>query len=213
MLKYRLEGSADPKLVNVTDEKWYSIGEVADAFGVAVSTLRYYDEIGLVPAPQRRARVRYYDRPALILLAYAQLFRLDGMLSIEQTSALLESTDHEHRNKLLERSREELADRIRRLQDAQDVLEHMMRCPSDRPLDCPVTGFLLHQRVEAALNGSNGRYGDTDGDNQPVAPTLARLARQVHEQIRNGGSDPEVRALLARFEAHDPATQDVIRQS
>lgn len=195
----------------MTDEQLYSIGDVAAAFDVAVSTLRYYDEIGLVPAPHRRAKVRYYDRHALELLAYVQLWRLDGMLTIEQTSAILASTNRAHRNELLERSRAELADRVRRLRDAHDLLQHMMRCPSDQPINCPVTGTLLNQRVEAALSGADGRYGPPDDDGSPVSATLSRLAQQVLEQIRNGGSDPEVHALLQRFETRDPATLEPIR--
>jgi hypothetical protein len=138
----------------------------------------------------------------LELLAYVQLWHRDGMLSIGQTAEILASPNREHRIELLERSREELADRIRRLRDAHDVLEHLMRCPSDKPLNCPVTGILLNQRVKAALGGSTGRYGTTDDDCQPVAPILARLAQQALEQIRNGDSDPEGHALLERFEIH-----------
>ena len=39
-------------------ERLYSISDVAEAFELPVSTLRYYDEIGLVTATTRRSRVR-----------------------------------------------------------------------------------------------------------------------------------------------------------
>ena len=187
----------------MTDQRWYSIGEVAAAFGVAVSTLRYYDDIGLVPAPRRQANVRYYDRRALELLAYAQLWRLDGSLSIEQTSAILTSTKGEERNELLARSREELAERIRRLQDAHDVLEHTMRCTHDEPLNCPVMSTLLNHRVEAALSGSSGRYGNTD-DGKAMASVLHELAMPVLERIRNSGGDPKAHAMLDRPGVAEP---------
>ncbi|PJF39521.1 MAG: MerR family transcriptional regulator [Phototrophicales bacterium] len=37
------------------------IGEVAKQAGIATSTLRYYEQIGLLPAPQRRGGQRVYD--------------------------------------------------------------------------------------------------------------------------------------------------------
>jgi hypothetical protein len=46
-------------------EGLYSITEVSKAFATPVSTLRYYDDIGLVPASCRRSRIRHYDHPAL----------------------------------------------------------------------------------------------------------------------------------------------------
>ncbi|WP_064742967.1 MerR family transcriptional regulator [Pseudonocardia spinosispora] len=132
-------------------EKLYSITAVAAAFGVPVSTLRYYDEIGLVPASQRRSTVRHYDRAALEQLAYVQLWRIDGMLSIEHTAAIIASTDHEQRNDLLRRSREELAERIHGLQQAHDMLDHMTKCTEDDHASCPVIGTYLDERVEVAL--------------------------------------------------------------
>ncbi|MFH9754892.1 MerR family transcriptional regulator [Streptomyces griseus] len=51
----------------------YSISEVAEAFGLTVATLRFYEERGLVRHSERRGRVRYYRRADLAQLAYAQL--------------------------------------------------------------------------------------------------------------------------------------------
>lgn len=135
----------------MADDDLYSIGAVASAFDVPVSTLRYYDEIGLVSASHRRSQVRHYDRKALERLAYVQLWRLDAMLSIDHTTALIASTNREHRNELLQRSRDELADRMRRLGEAHDMLSHMMKCPYDDHEACPIISTYLTDRVEAAL--------------------------------------------------------------
>lgn len=130
----------------------YSIGEAAEAFQVPVSTLRYYDDIGLVSASVRRSRVRFYDRAALARLAYVLLWRLDGMLSVEHTTAIVASTNSKHRNELIERSRDELNDRIVRLSRARDTLDHMRNCPDDDPVTCIVTGARIRRQVDAALN-------------------------------------------------------------
>jgi DNA-binding transcriptional MerR regulator len=166
----------------VTDALTYSISQVATAFEVPVSTLRYYDELGLVPSTSRRSRVRHYDVAALRRLAYIQLWRLDGMLSIEHTTEIVASLGRQHRNELLARSRDELDDRIRRLTEARDMLTHMMRCPIDDHLTCPVIGTYLAQRVDLALNHLAGRPASRE-----AAPrTLARLA---HDLL--GAPDPD----------------------
>ncbi len=42
-----------------------TIGEVARRTGLATSTLRYYEKIGLLPAPPRSSRQRRYDETIL----------------------------------------------------------------------------------------------------------------------------------------------------
>jgi len=167
----------------VAAEELYPIGAVATAFDVPVSTLRYYDEIGLVAASHRRSQVRHYDRRALQRLAYVQLWRLDAMLSIDHTSELLASTNRAQRNELLQRSRDELADRIRRLEQAHDMLAHMMKCPEDDHEDCPVIGAYLDGRVDAALDNAGDR---SRSQREAAGQTLERLAsslgRLLHEQ-------------------------------
>ena len=180
-------------------ERTYSISEVGTAFDVPVSTLRYYDDIGLVAASHRRSRVRHYDQRALERLVYVQLFRLDGMLSIDHTSELIASTNREHRNKLLSDSRAELADRIERLQQAHDMLAHMMKCPHDSTGDCEVIGTFLSGRVAAAMGAANGTAGDpaqaaVARTGERAADTLRRLAEslqgQPHDQPQPDGDCP-----------------------
>ena len=159
-------------------ERTYSISEVATAFDVPVSTLRYYDDIGLVAASHRRSRVRHYDQQALERLVYVQLFRLDGMLSIDHTAELLASTNRDHRNKLLSDSRDELADRIDRLRQAHDMLAHMMKCPHESTGDCEVVGTFLSDRVAAAM----GAAGEAEPrSHESASETLRRLAESVQE--------------------------------
>lgn len=42
-----------------------TIGEVARRSGVAATTLRYYEQIGLLPAPTRLGGQRRYDEAVL----------------------------------------------------------------------------------------------------------------------------------------------------
>lgn len=135
------------------DRDTYSITDVARAFGLAVSALRYYEEIGLLSASERKGRVRYYDRDALTALAYVQLWRADAMMSIEETRAVLDSRTLEERRSLIREARDGVDAKIAGLQRARGVLDHMLDCRTDQPLDCPVTGEHLRRRVDAALGG------------------------------------------------------------
>jgi DNA-binding transcriptional MerR regulator len=183
-------------------EELRSITDVATAFGIPVSTLRYYDEIGLVPASHRRSRVRHYDRASLLRLAYVQLWRLDGMLSIDHTSAILASEDRAHRNELLQRSRDELLDRIWRLQEAHDMLAHMMKCPHDDHTACPVVGTFLGDRVDAALANLGG---DEKLGREPAGPALLRLVEELVGPVED--QDPPGHGSPVRAPAPAPAPE------
>jgi DNA-binding transcriptional MerR regulator len=165
-----------------------AIGEVSTAFGIPISTLRYYDRIGLVPASYRRSTVRYYDGAALRRLAYVQLWHADGALSIEQTGAILSSRDRAQRNDVIERSRQELADRIARLTEAHDMLIHLTRCKSDDHLACPITSTYLTERVDAGL----ARLAGTgDGALEAPIPALYRVKAALDDLDGAPGDLPE----------------------
>lgn len=156
----------------MSDDELYSITSAAAAFGVPVSTLRYYDDIGLVPATGRRSGVRHYGRAALKQLAYVQLWRLDGLLTIEDTSSILHVRGRENRNALLERCRTELADRIARLQEAHDLLTHAMRCHSEDQSTCPIISTYLEKRVDAALGLNSDEFGSAGAELARVAASM-----------------------------------------
>ncbi|HZZ50345.1 MAG TPA: MerR family transcriptional regulator [Pseudonocardia sp.] len=139
------------------NDRLLSISDVAVAFELPISTVRYYDKIGLAPASHRRSTVRYYDVAALRRLAYVQLWHADGALSIEQTEAILASRDRARRNEVIDHNRQELADRIARLTEAHDMLSHLTSCPYDDHLACPIASTYLDQRVDAGVERLAGR--------------------------------------------------------
>ena len=55
-----------------------TIGEVARQAGVTATTLRYYEQIGLVPAPARLGGQRRYDVSVLARLEVIQLCKSAG---------------------------------------------------------------------------------------------------------------------------------------
>jgi len=60
-----------------------SIGEVAQRAGVAASAIRYYESLGLIPAPARTGGKRRYDETVLSWLALVALAREAGFTMAE----------------------------------------------------------------------------------------------------------------------------------
>jgi DNA-binding transcriptional MerR regulator len=65
-----------------------TIGQVAKATGVAAKTIRYYEEIGVLPAPSRTASgYRQYDEPGVQRLRFIRRARSLG-LPLQQLKTL-----------------------------------------------------------------------------------------------------------------------------
>lgn len=151
----------------------YSIGEVAEAFGVTVATLRFYEKRDLVRHSERRGRVRHYRRADLARLAYAQLWHEDGLLTLAETSAIVDSDRLGDRAALIAGQRDALRGRIGRMERAAGVLTHMLDCRTGRGLDCPMTGTYIRARVNAALDGAPEPMGFRPEECVPVPGALA----------------------------------------
>jgi DNA-binding transcriptional MerR regulator len=68
-----------------------TIGQVAKTSGVAAKTIRYYEEIGVLPAPSRAASgYRLYDQPGVERLRFVRRARSLG-LPLQQLKTLMET--------------------------------------------------------------------------------------------------------------------------
>ncbi|MBB4688349.1 MerR family transcriptional regulator [Amycolatopsis jiangsuensis] len=143
----------------------YSISEVARRFGIAVSALRYYDQVGVLRPAGRRGTVRTYGRDELRRLALIRLLHRDGMMSLADTAATLTehpAQDRSATRQVIEGSLAAMQEQIRRLRDAQQVLDHLLTCPQDNPVrDCRYLQAQLEQTVETALTGEPPDAGST----------------------------------------------------
>jgi len=71
----------------------WTIGRLAKTTGTAVETVRYYEKIGLLPAPPRTdGNYRSYDEEALKRLSFVRRARELGF-SLEQVRTLLDLAD------------------------------------------------------------------------------------------------------------------------
>lgn len=133
------------------------IGEVARRAGVPASTLRYYEEKGLIASTGRRGLRRQFDagvveRLALIALGGAAGFSLDEI-------ARMFSPDGKPRidRQLLATKAEALDKKIRELTAMRDGLEHAAACKAPSHMECPTFRRLLSAASKGALTKRRSR--------------------------------------------------------
>ncbi|NGO10267.1 MerR family transcriptional regulator [Streptomyces sp. HC44] len=133
----------------------YGIGEVAARFGVAVSTLRWWERCGLV-TPARTSGRRTYSDADVRRIAVVQLLQKTTMMSLPEISALLAGSGNDRDWRTAVRARvTECEEQLARLTAARAYLAHLLSCPSDHPTDqCPylaqeIDGYLATGRISS----------------------------------------------------------------
>ena len=126
-----------------------AIGELADRTGVAVTALRYYDELGLVRPAGRVSGQRRYDGGAVRAVG-AVLFLRDVGFTLAEIAQLIpaEGTPAAGWSQLIDRKLAELADQRRRLDVARAALEHALACPAGDPTRCPRFWAIIDARLD-----------------------------------------------------------------
>jgi DNA-binding transcriptional MerR regulator len=119
------------------------IGEVAARAGVPASTLRYYEEKGLIRSVGRRGLRRLYDPAVLEKLAMIGLGQSAGF-SLDEIAGMFASDGKPKIDrKLLADKAQELDKTIRKLTAMRDGLKHAAVCPAPSHLECPTFRKLL----------------------------------------------------------------------
>ena len=113
-----------------------TIGELARRAGVSASALRYYEEVGLLPAPARISGQRRYPESAARLVAAILLFSDAGFTLAEQ-KVLLARVGTPDWRELAQRKLAELDEQIARAQGAREAIRHGLRCPHEDIRQCP----------------------------------------------------------------------------
>ena len=128
------------------------ITEVAQRSGVRASTLRFYEEKGLIASIGRRGLRRLFDPGVLERLALIALGRAAGF-SLDEI-ALMFAPDGRPRidRQMLAAKAEELDRTIRKLSAMRDGLRHAAACPAPSHMECPTFRRILR----AAASGVSG---------------------------------------------------------
>jgi DNA-binding transcriptional MerR regulator len=132
--------------------KALDITEVAQRSGVPASTLRFYEEKGLIVSIGRRGLRRLFDGRVLERLALIALGRASGF-SLEEVSRLFSANGPPRIDRqLLAAKAEELDATIRELTAMRDGLRHAVACRAPSHMECPTFQRLLR----AAATGKIG---------------------------------------------------------
>jgi MerR family redox-sensitive transcriptional activator SoxR len=125
-----------------------SIGEVAGRAGVRPSALRYYERIGLLPAPERENGRRRYggevlrdvlDRLAVVRVAQQAGFTISEIRTL--LDAFSDDTPPSERRQVLAREKlPKVEALVERAIGMRDLLEKGLRCECLRLEDCELVG-------------------------------------------------------------------------
>ncbi|MEV0634714.1 helix-turn-helix domain-containing protein [Streptomyces sp. NPDC050619] len=135
------------------------IAEVARRAGVPASTLRFYEEKGLIASTGRRGLRRQFDPGVLERLALIALGRAAGF-SLDEIARVFVPDGHPHIDRrMLAAKAEELDRTIRELGALRDSLRHAAACPAPSHMECSTFRRILR----AAMTGPVRRAGGGPG--------------------------------------------------
>jgi DNA-binding transcriptional MerR regulator len=114
-----------------------TIGELASRTGVATSALRYWEELGLLPAPARVSGQRRYPPSAVGLVGVVVLLRNVGF-TLREVKAFIASRSlaGDGWRELYQRKLTELDQRIAQAQAARTAIAHGLACPHKDIFEC-----------------------------------------------------------------------------
>jgi DNA-binding transcriptional MerR regulator len=145
-------------------DRSFSIGEVAHRFGVAVSTLRWWEKRGLLVPASRQSGQRRYGQAELRRVALIQMCQSTAMMSLEEIGALLAGSTCDGDWRAAVRHRIAVCDdQLARVTAARAYLSHMLECPSDHPTDnCPYLAEHIDRHMEEVAGLREGRERPDD---------------------------------------------------
>lgn len=125
------------------------IGEVAKKAKLTTSTLRFYEQKGLIKSIGRHGLRRQYSKQVLDQLALIALGRAAGFSLDEIASMFGQDGKPELDRKMLNDKAEQLEQMTRRLHFISEVLRHAAICPAENHMQCPT----FQNYLKAAIAG------------------------------------------------------------
>ena len=127
------------------------IAEVAERAGVPASTLRFYEQKGLIASIGRRGLRRLFDPGVLERLALIGLGCAAGF-SLDEIARMFAPDGRPHIDRqVLTAKAEELDGTIRKLSAMRDGLRHAVACPAPSHMECPTFRRLLGAAASGAI--------------------------------------------------------------
>ncbi|MDR8017886.1 helix-turn-helix domain-containing protein [Ectopseudomonas guguanensis] len=117
--------------------KLVDIGVLSKTSGVPTSTLRYYEQVGLIRPVCRNGLRRQYSEETIVQLALIGLGKAAGF-SLEDIGAMFDEDRNPDlaRPTLLQRA-DELDRQVLRMTTMSRLLRHVAECPAPSHMECP----------------------------------------------------------------------------
>jgi DNA-binding transcriptional MerR regulator len=123
--------------------KLLDIGEVARRSGVPPSTLRFYEEAGLIRCSGRRGLRRQYEPETLLQLSLIALGKSAGFPLADIARMFGRDGAFDLSRETLRTRATEVDRQIRKLTALKKALDHAVECPAPSHLECPTFQRLL----------------------------------------------------------------------
>ncbi len=130
----------------------WSIGEVAERFGLETHVLRHWEDVGLLAPARDSAGRRRYGRDDVVRVATVIRSKAAGM-SLDQILVLLDSGAAD-RHQVLEAHIADLDRRMEEMRRSREMTEHALRCRAHDVATCPRFSAI----VEDLVSGQRGTF-------------------------------------------------------
>ena len=116
------------------------IGDVSEQLGIPASTIRYYEQVGLIDQQQRVAGRRAFNEKALYMLQFVQLAQAAGF-SIAETKLLLDNYANDPGpgglwKGFAETKQNSIRQQIKTLEQMDRILTRLIKCECESLEEC-----------------------------------------------------------------------------
>jgi MerR family transcriptional regulator, copper efflux regulator len=123
------------------------IDEVARRFGLRASTIRYYEERGLLEPVSRHSGRRWYGQAELRRLAIIRYWQESALMSLDDIGEMLAGTAASGEwRKMIDEQLRSLSNRIGQMEAAREFLEHVAAHHDVAPDGCAHYEALIWKR-------------------------------------------------------------------
>lgn len=150
-------------------DRLLTIGEAAALYGLAPSTLRWWERKGLLDPVERRGGQRRYGAAELRRIGLIHIARNAGLMRLDQIATLLAGTSDRHWHETVQQRIRDLDQQIERLVDAREALAHTLRCPAADPTRCRRLDELLATVLASGSSVRNGFHHELGRDETGAA--------------------------------------------
>lgn len=129
-----------------------NIGQLAQRAGVETSTIRYYEQSGILPKPKRINGRRVYEEKALQQLRMIKAVKAAGftIAEIQALTSAWEAENHAPKawREFVERKLAEIETLIAQAEQTKQILTNALECGCWDDYDIPLETFIMQTQVD-----------------------------------------------------------------